>query len=110
TKRHEARYETAAAGGDSGSVAAGEGRRESAAAPHAGEGGPPAIHLLGTYDRRRCNIEINGRELRLSEQRFRLFARLAVHAKRSPGQHLSLLDVPEIQRGTRQALNRLRKD
>ncbi|MCA9699030.1 MAG: hypothetical protein KC431_16010, partial [Myxococcales bacterium] len=54
--------------------------------------------------------EINGKELLLSEQRFRLFARLAVHAKRAPGQHLSLLDVPEIQSGTRQALNRLRKD
>lgn len=74
------------------------------------EQGPPAIHLVGTYDRRRCNLEINGKELLLSEQRFRLFGRLAVHAKRAPGQHLSLLDVPEIQSGTRQALNRLRKD
>ncbi|PRQ06152.1 response regulator [Enhygromyxa salina] len=74
------------------------------------EQGPPAIHLIGTYDRRRCNLEINGKELLLSEQRFRLFGRLAVHAKRAPGQHLSLLDVPEIQSGTRQALNRLRKD
>lgn len=74
------------------------------------DAGPPAIHLVGTYDRRRCNLEINGKELLLSEQRFRLFARLAVHAKRQPGQHLSLLDVPEIQSGTRQALNRLRKD
>ena len=72
--------------------------------------GPPAIHLVSTYDRRRCNFEINGKELMLSEQRFRLFARLAVQAKRKPGQHLSLLDVPEIQSGTRQALNRLRKD
>jgi DNA-binding response OmpR family regulator len=72
--------------------------------------GPPAIHLVGTYDRRRCNLEINGKQLLLSEQRFRLFGRLAVHAKRAPGQHLSLLDVPEIQSGTRQALNRLRKD
>lgn len=74
------------------------------------DAGPPAIHLIGTYDRRRCNLQINGKELLLSEQRFRLFARLAVHAKRSPGEHLSLLDVPEIQSGTRQALNRLRKD
>ncbi len=71
---------------------------------------PPAIHLLGTYDRRRCMLIINGVEIALSEQRFRLFGRLAAHAKRHPGQHLSLLDVPEIQSGTRQALNRLRKD
>jgi CheY-like chemotaxis protein len=70
----------------------------------------PAIHLVGTYDRRKCNFQINGKDMQLSEQRFRLFARLAVHAKRHPGQHLSLLDVPEIQSGTRQALNRLRKD
>lgn len=74
------------------------------------DAGPPAIHLIGTYDRRRCNFEINGKDMMLSEQRFRLFARLAIHAKRHPGQHLSLLDVPEIQSGTRQALNRLRKD
>jgi len=104
--RQEARYDGAA--GDNATLAAGEGRRDSAAP--ASEGGPPAIHLLGTYDRRRCTVEVNGKELMLSEQRFRLFARLAVHAKRSPGQHLSLLDVPEIQSGTRQALNRLRKD
>jgi DNA-binding response OmpR family regulator len=71
---------------------------------------PPAIHLVGTYDRRKCTFQINGKDLELSEQRFRLFGRLAVHAKRHPGQHLSLLDVPEIQSGTRQALNRLRKD
>ncbi|HVH97725.1 MAG TPA: response regulator [Enhygromyxa sp.] len=105
-KRQEARYEAV---GDSPGLAAGEGRGREPAA-QSGESGPPAIHLLGTYDRRKCNIEINGKELLLSEQRFRLFARLAVHAKRSPGQHLSLLDVPEIQSGTRQALNRLRKD
>jgi CheY-like chemotaxis protein len=106
-KRQEARYEAV---GDNPGLAAGEGRgREPTTAPHGGEG-PPAIHLLGTYDRRKCNIAINGKELMLSEQRFRLFARLAVHAKRAPGQHLSLLDVPEIQSGTRQALNRLRKD
>ncbi|NVB38098.1 response regulator [Pseudenhygromyxa sp. WMMC2535] len=80
------------------------------AGPASLDAGPPSIHLVGTYDRRRCNIEINGKELQLSEQRFRLFARLAIYAKRSPGQHLSLLDVPEIQSGTRQALNRLRKD
>lgn len=104
-KRQEARYEAVA---DSPGLAAGDGRgRESAVLV---SDGPPAIHLLGTYDRRKCNIEINGKELLLSEQRFRLFARLAVHAKRAPGQHLSLLDVPEIQSGTRQALNRLRKD
>jgi DNA-binding response OmpR family regulator len=106
TKRQEARYEAA---GDTPGLAAGDsGRRE--VANTTGEGGPPAIHLLGTYDRRKCTLEINGKELQLSEQRFRLFARLAVHAKRAPGQHLSLLDVPEIQSGTRQALNRLRKD
>jgi CheY-like chemotaxis protein len=105
-QRQEARYEAV---GDNPSLAAGEGRSREPAA-NVGESGPPAIHLLGTYDRRKCNIEINGKELLLSEQRFRLFARLAVHAKRSPGQHLSLLDVPEIQSGTRQALNRLRKD
>jgi CheY-like chemotaxis protein len=108
TKRQDARYEAV---GEHPGLAAGEGRgREVATATHGGESGPPAIHLLGTYDRRKCNIEINGKELLLSEQRFRLFARLAVHAKRAPGQHLSLLDVPEIQSGTRQALNRLRKD
>jgi DNA-binding response OmpR family regulator len=105
-KRQEARYEAA---GDSPGLSAGDsGRREVASTT--GEAGPPAIHLLGTYDRRKCTLEINGKELQLSEQRFRLFARLAVHAKRAPGQHLSLLDVPEIQSGTRQALNRLRKD
>src|SRR5690606_8803566 len=104
-KRQEARYEAVS---DNPNLAAGDGRRD--AAPTTGESGPPAIHLLGTYDRRKCTLEINGKELQLSEQRFRLFARLAVHAKRSPGQHLSLLDVPEIQSGTRQALNRLRKD
>lgn len=98
-----ARYE--ASHGDAGTMAANERR-----ASDSMDSGPPAIHLIGTYDRRRCNLEINGKELLLSEQRFRLFARLAVHAKRSPGQHLSLLDVPEIQSGTRQALNRLRKD
>lgn len=104
-KRQEARYEAV---GDNPNLAAGEGRSREAGP--SGEAGPPAIHLLGTYDRRKCTLEVNGKELQLSEQRFRLFARLAVHAKRSPGQHLSLLDVPEIQSGTRQALNRLRKD
>lgn len=97
------RYEAA----ETSSTAAESGRRGQVAV--SGDE-PPAIHLIGTYDRRRCNLEINGKELMLSEQRFRLFARLAVHAKRSPSQHLSLLDVPEIQSGTRQALNRLRKD
>jgi DNA-binding response OmpR family regulator len=101
------RYEAAA---EIPPIGAAEGRPRPAAAREISPDQPPAIHLLGTYDRRRCNLEINGKELQLSEQRFRLFARLAVHAKRSPGQHLSLLDVPEIQSGTRQALNRLRKD
>ena len=104
-KRHEARYEVA----EVGAIAAGEGPREDAR-ELVRDAGPPAIHLIGTYDRRRCNLQIDKRELKLSEQRFRLFARLAVHAKRSPDQYLSLLDVPEIQSGTRQALNRLRKD
>lgn len=99
------RYELA----ESSTSTAHEGRGR-AGGPAPVDAGPPAIHLVGTYDRRRCNLEINGKELLLSEQRFRLFARLAVHAKRQPGQHLSLLDVPEIQSGTRQALNRLRKD
>ncbi len=107
-KRQEVRYEAVSVDGPG--LAAGEGRGREPATTSTGELGPPAIHLLGTYDRRKCNLEINGKELQLSEQRFRLFARLAVHAKRSPGQHLSLLDVPEIQSGTRQALNRLRKD
>ncbi len=107
-KRAEARYEAVAS--ETLTSVAGEGRGREAAPTPSGEAGPPAIHLLGTYDRRKCNLEVNGKELQLSEQRFRLFARLAVHAKRSPGQHLSLLDVPEIQSGTRQALNRLRKD
>ena len=104
-RRSEERYELSET---SASVAHDARSRGAAAAP--ADAGPPAIHLVGTYDRRRCNLEINGKELLLSEQRFRLFARLAVHAKRAPGQHLSLLDVPEIQSGTRQALNRLRKD
>jgi DNA-binding response OmpR family regulator len=106
-RRSEERYETPAEA--PGMVARDRGRDGATREPGA-EQGPPAIHLVGTYDRRRCNLEINGKELLLSEQRFRLFGRLAVHAKRSPGQHLSLLDVPEIQSGTRQALNRLRKD
>jgi DNA-binding response OmpR family regulator len=97
------------AGGEAPSVgAADSGRRAVQRESSADEA--PAIHLVGTYDRRKCNFQINGKDLQLSEQRFRLFARLAVHAKRHPGQHLSLLDVPEIQSGTRQALNRLRKD
>jgi DNA-binding response OmpR family regulator len=96
-------------GGEAPSVgAADSGRRAVQRESSADEA--PAIHLVGTYDRRKCNFQINGKDLQLSEQRFRLFARLAVHAKRHPGQHLSLLDVPEIQSGTRQALNRLRKD
>lgn len=105
-RREEQRYEVV---GDAAapSVAAESGRRPVVPAS-ADE--PPAIHLVGTYDRRKCNFEINGKPCSLSEQRFRLFGRLAVHAKRAPGQHLSLLDVPEIQSGTRQALNRLRKD
>ena len=107
-KRLEPRYEPV--NSDSLTSTAGEGRPAPASGAQLGEAGPPAIHLLGTYDRRKCNMEINGKEVSLSEQRFRLFGRLAVHAKRSPGQHLSLLDVPEIQSGTRQALNRLRKD
>lgn len=105
-KRQSSRLEAAA-------VAAAGGGDAPQARPTEAAGidqGPPSIHLIGTYDRRRCNLEINGLELQLSEQRFRLFARLAVHAKRSPGEHLSLLDIPEIQSGTRQALNRLRKD
>jgi DNA-binding response OmpR family regulator len=104
-RRDEQRYE----GGEAPSVgAADSGRRVVPREGSADEA--PAIHLVGTYDRRKCNFQINGKDLQLSEQRFRLFARLAVHAKRHPGQHLSLLDVPEIQSGTRQALNRLRKD
>ncbi len=107
-KRSETRYEP----GDHGGAATGGGvpvwRSEDSGSGNID--GPPAIHLLGTYDRRRCTLIINGHELKLSEQRFRLFGRLAAHAKRHPGQHLSLLDVPEIQSGTRQALNRLRKD
>ncbi|PRQ01322.1 Transcriptional regulatory protein OmpR [Enhygromyxa salina] len=106
SRRSEERYEAVELPG----LAAGEGRGRPASRELSVDQGPPAIHLVGTYDRRRCNLEVNGKELLLSEQRFRLFARLAVHAKRSPGQHLSLLDVPEIQSGTRQALNRLRKD
>jgi DNA-binding response OmpR family regulator len=106
-RRSEERYEAAAE--VPGSVARDRGPGGATREPGS-EQGPPAIHLVGTYDRRRCTLEINGKELLLSEQRFRLFGRLAVHAKRSPGQHLSLLDVPEIQSGTRQALNRLRKD
>jgi DNA-binding response OmpR family regulator len=104
-----ARYEAAAAAVD-GTLTAADGRARELGASPTGDLADPAIHLLGTYDRRRCTLELNGKLLELSEQRFRLFARLAVHAKRSPGQHLSLLDVPEIQSGTRQALNRLRKD
>ena len=107
-RREEGRYVEVAAE-SSGSMARDRAHEGLPAQPST-EPGPPAIHLVGTYDRRRCNLEINGKELLLSEQRFRLFARLAIHAKRSPGQHLSLLDVPEIQSGTRQALNRLRKD
>ena len=105
-KRQEARLEAANAA----SSAGGGDARRSESSSAAADQGPPAIHLIGTYDRRRCNLQINGKELLLSEQRFRLFSRLAVQAKRAPGQHLSLLDVPEIQSGTRQALNRLRKD
>lgn len=105
-KRSEVRYE----GGDAAANAAPWARAEESSREGPSEGGPPAIHLLGTYDRRRCMLIINGVEIALSEQRFRLFGRLAAHAKRHPGQHLSLLDVPEIQSGTRQALNRLRKD
>ncbi len=107
-KRSEVRYEPATEGGST-SGSGSWGRSEETSREPGGEG-PPAIHLLGTYDRRRCILVINGIEIALSEQRFRLFGRLAVHAKRHPGQHLSLLDVPEIQSGTRQALNRLRKD
>lgn len=107
-KRAEVRYEAA---NDAGSTTGpGSWGRSEDANREPGEAGPPAIHLLGTYDRRRCMLVINGVEIALSEQRFRLFGRLAAHAKRHPGQHLSLLDVPEIQSGTRQALNRLRKD
>ena len=106
-RREEPRYEAVAE--SSGSMAR-DRAHEGLPTQTSSEQGPPAIHLVGTYDRRRCNFEINGKELLLSEQRFRLFARLAIHAKRAPGQHLSLLDVPEIQSGTRQALNRLRKD
>ncbi len=107
-KRSEVRYEAANDAGSSSGPS--WGRSEDASREAGSESGPPAIHLLGTYDRRRCMLVINGVEIALSEQRFRLFGRLAVHAKRHPGQHLSLLDVPEIQSGTRQALNRLRKD
>lgn len=108
-KRNSPRYEVGAA--DNPRLGAGEtGHESTSATARATEAGPPAIHLLGTYDRRRCVLEINAHPVFLSEQRFRLFARLAAFAKRSPGQHLSLLDVPEIQSGTRQALNRLRKD
>jgi DNA-binding response OmpR family regulator len=108
-KRSEVRYDAANDAGTTGGGSGSWGRSEDASR-EPGEPGPPAIHLLGTYDRRRCMLVINGIEIALSEQRFRLFGRLAAHAKRHPGQHLSLLDVPEIQSGTRQALNRLRKD
>jgi DNA-binding response OmpR family regulator len=104
-REEKERYEV---GDATASTASDSGRRPIAREASADE--PPAIHLVGTYDRRKCNFEINGKPCSLSEQRFRLFARLAVHAKKAPGQHLSLLDVPEIQSGTRQALNRLRKD
>ena len=70
----------------------------------------PALHLIGTYENRRCALQIDGRLIQLPEQRFRLLAYLAAQAKRKPGEPLALLDVPEARSGPRQAINRLKKD
>lgn len=79
------------------------------AAERGAESRAPEIRLIGKEQRRRSELEVDGRRIALARQQFHVFVHLCAHAHERPGEFLPLRSIPGIASGHRQALGRVRK-